>query len=260
VILLLAGTHEGPRIAEALRTRGLPVLASTVRAHAADSLRRQGVMARSGALDAEGLEALIRTRGVRIVLDATHPFATGARAAAQAASRATGAAYVRYERPRAPYPPSPGLLWVPDHETAAAEAVRRGGTVFLAVGVRSLAVYARYRDEPGLRLVARLLPTAEDLAEAERLGFDQRDLVAVAGPFSAELERALWRHFGATVLVTKDSGRVAGGSDKVRTALEAGLTAVVIRRPPPPDAPWFEDIERLAAYVEALWTSPPTLS
>lgn len=256
MILLLAGTHEGPRIAEALQGRGLPVLASTVRAHAAAAFAARGVAARSGPLDAEGLAALVRAHGVRVVLDATHPFATGARAAAQAASRAAGVPYVRYERPRVAHPSSPRLLRVPDHEAAAAEAARLGGTVFLAVGVRSLAAYAAHRGRPGLRLVARLLPTADDLDEARRLGFDQRDLVALTGPFRADLEEALWRHFGATVLVAKDSGRVAGGADKVRAALDAGLTVVLVRRPPPPEAPWFEDVDALVAYVATLWTSP----
>jgi precorrin-6A/cobalt-precorrin-6A reductase len=254
VILLLAGTHEGSRIAAALRARDLPVLASTVRPHAAATFTAQGVPARAGALDTEGFAALVHARGVRVIVDASHPFAVGVRAAAPAASRRTGVPYVRYERPRPTYPPSPRLLWAADHRAAAAEAARLGGTVFLAVGIHSLPAYAPYRGQAGLRLVARLLPTAEDVGEARRLGFDQRDLVALAGPFRADLERALWRHFGVTTLVAKDSGPVAGGDDKVPVALDAGLTVILVRRPPPPEAPCFEDVDALAGYVRWLWT------
>jgi hypothetical protein len=73
LIRLLARTHEGPSAATALRAGELPELALTVRARAADAFRVRGIAGRAGPLDTGRLGALIRTRGVGIVLDATHP-------------------------------------------------------------------------------------------------------------------------------------------------------------------------------------------
>ena len=56
------------------------------------------------------------------------------------------------------------------------------------------------------------------------------------GPTSSELDAALLRHLGATVLVTKDSGDAGGLREKLRAAELAGATAVVVERPAEPDA------------------------
>ena len=51
------------------------------------------------------------------------------------------------------------------------------------------------------------------------------------GPFSEELNRALIRQLGTSVLVTKASGRAGGFEEKIRAARACGNTVVVIHRP-----------------------------
>jgi precorrin-6A/cobalt-precorrin-6A reductase len=51
------------------------------------------------------------------------------------------------------------------------------------------------------------------------------------GPFSLELNRALFKQYGAEVVVTKNSGVVGGTDTKIAAALELALPVVVINRP-----------------------------
>lgn len=206
------------------------------------------------------------TRGSRLldeaaaVVDATHPFAEEiSRQAARACGR-RGLPYLRYERPAGDVPD--GVLTASDAAEAADLAVRAAlaepskaptspstapadscaaptspstaPTIFLTVGSKSVATYADAAHAAGVRVVARVLPIAESVNACMAAGLEPRDIVAMQGPTSAVLDAALLRHFGARVLVTKESGAAGGFDEKLRAAELAGATAVVVARPAAP--------------------------
>ena len=83
----------------------------------------------------------------------------------------------------------------------------------------------------GCRIIARVLPDPVVLQECAGLGFRPRDIVAMEGPFSHELNVALFREYGAEVIVTKNSGQVGGSDTKISAAMELNLSLVMIGRP-----------------------------
>ncbi|GMA48762.1 hypothetical protein GCM10025857_01190 [Alicyclobacillus contaminans] len=89
----------------------------------------------------------------------------------------------------------------------------------------------RLLNQPNLRLVIRLLPRVDNLQMCAELGIPQENIVAMQGPFSYELNRALYAHFRTTLMITKDSGEPGAVDEKVQAALDAGVEVVVIRRP-----------------------------
>jgi len=94
------------------------------------------------------------------------------------------------------------------------------------------------------------VPTVENLQRCEALNIDQSDIVALQGPFSEALNRAIYDHFSVDVLVTKESGAEEGVTEKVKPALERGTHAVIIRRPQLVDgANSFVDQESLVRYL-----------
>ena len=52
------------------------------------------------------------------------------------------------------------------------------------------------------------------------------------GPFSEELNLALFHQFQIQILVTKESGKAGGFWEKLRAAQKADVRTVVIGRPP----------------------------
>jgi cob(I)alamin adenosyltransferase len=119
---------------------------------------------------------------------------------------------------------------------AADHAASSGGAILLTVGAKTVEVYVAAARKAGARAVARVLPTQESLHACAAAGLEPRDVIAMQGPTSAQLDAALLRHLGATVLVTKDSGDAGGLYEKLRAAELAEATAVVVERPPDPDA------------------------
>jgi precorrin-6A/cobalt-precorrin-6A reductase len=58
-----------------------------------------------------------------------------------------------------------------------------------------------------------------------------QDIVAIQGPFSHELNVAMFRQTGADVIVTKNSGVIGGSDSKFTAAMELGLPIIMIDRP-----------------------------
>lgn len=245
VILVLAGTSEAREIIAGLAARGQAVVATATTAYGAALARQAGAReVLVTALTPAGLAGVLKDYRVRLVIDATHPFATGISAIARQCCRQEEVPYLRYARStRIPGTPGQRHL-VDDWPEAAARAGELGEVIFLTIGSRHLDAFKPLMEQ-GKKIVARVLPDADSLAACKRAGLTPADVVAMQGPFTVELNRALFRAYGAQVMVTKESG-VAGGLDtKLEAAQQLGLAVVMVRRPPEEGA--------TVSSLDALW-------
>jgi precorrin-6A/cobalt-precorrin-6A reductase len=236
VILVLGGTSDACALADELRVSGHDVLLSAASAYGARLAGEHGTPTRGGALDAAGLAELIADAAA--VVDATHPFAEVVTGAAKEACALSGRPYLRVARPAADLPER--VVRAADSAEAARLAVEHaastGGAILLTVGAKTLHDYVPAALGAGVRVVARVLPTEGGVRACAEAGLEPRDVIAMQGPTSVELDAALLRHLGATVLVTKDSGDTGGLGEKLRAAELAAATAVVVERPADPEA------------------------
>lgn len=258
MILLLSGTSEGRILGARLRAEGLPFVASVTTPEA-----RQLFAAIDPApevlvtrLSTEALAILLRERQVCAILDATHPFAQHiSETAIQAAAQAQ-IPYVRYERPSTSrtgvlqVDECEAMITAPDVETAAHICLERGSRVFLTTGTKTLPMF---RQVMACKWVmARILPTLASLSQALQAGLPPAQILALRGPFSEELERALLREYRIDLLVTKDSGAAGGFDTKLKAAAALRVPAVVVSRPPLQYPNLCHDLEQAVQTVIAL--------
>ncbi|MBB6284284.1 precorrin-6A/cobalt-precorrin-6A reductase [Geobacillus subterraneus] len=231
MILLLAGTSDARELAVTVQNEGYEVLATVVTDHAAEQLEAAGVRAHIGRLDAAQLARLAKANGARAIVDASHPFAEEASKNAMQAATEAGLPYIRYER-QASSLAFGTVTFVDSYEEAAELAAEKGGVVMLTTGSKTLDIFAaKLLGRPDVRVIARMLPRKDNLEKCERLGFAQEQIVAMQGPFTKELDLALFRHFGVTLVITKESGKVGFVDEKLAAAEELGIETIVIRRP-----------------------------
>jgi precorrin-6A/cobalt-precorrin-6A reductase len=231
VIVVLAGTRDGRELAAFLARQGWPVSVAVVSDYGRKLAAQDGLTVHTGCRDTVALVALLKSEGALALVDASHPYAANASQNAQAACAALGLPYLRFERPPAPLPAYDKLHRAADAAHAARLAAELGKVIFLATGSRTLAVF---KNEPllaGRRLIARVLPEPEVLTACRQLGFVPADIIALQGPFSHQLNLALFREYAADVLVTKNSGFVGGADSKFSAAVELCLSLIVIDRP-----------------------------
>ena len=234
MILVLAGTSEGREMIAALSARGRQVTATALTPYGAELARAAGAAESiSGPLAEDGLSVLLESRPFAAVVDCTHPFAAGVTGMARRVCRRLGVPYYRYSRPPAELPSHPLVRPVRDWEEAVnAVAALDCEVIFLAIGTRRLSDFIRSPFLRHKRLVARVLPEVDSLALCRSLGLLPRDIVAVQGPCSHELNLALYRHCGAGAVVTKEDGTAGGLEAKISAALALEIPVVVVMRPP----------------------------
>ena len=193
MIFMLAGTSDARDLALALQSAGHAVTATVVTESAASSLADVGLPHLIGRLTAEQMATIILDQGYQLVVDASHPFAEEASKNAMAAAEQAQVPYIRYERAHEHYA-HPLITVVKDYEEAAKLAAEKRGVIMLTTGSKTLATFTKVlQGLENTRVIARMLPRLDNMEKCEALGVAQRDIVAIQGPFSKELNEALFR-------------------------------------------------------------------
>ena len=268
-VIIFGGTTEGRVLAEAAARGGAHVVLSVATDYGEEVLEAiqdmEGIDIHKGHLDTGKMISLIDDVKPCVVFDATHPYAEEVTASVSAAAAAAGVKYVRIRRDigahaadpagsaapvpdvkAAPDPPSmpetsagaaggaADITYVPDVSAAAAVLNRTAARAFITTGSRGAAAFGRVKDAEN-RLTIRVLPSEEAVKLCRDAGFKGKNIICMQGPFSADLNEAMFRAAGAEILVTKSSGKTGGFPEKIEAARRLGMKVIVIT--PPEDIP-----------------------
>lgn len=228
-IFLIAGTEDGRELAEFLVARNFEVTASVVSDYGRRLLETcAGIKINDKPLDKDGLEKILREESFEFLVDASHPYAKNVSANAISAAQAAQIIYIRYERAESDFTYEK-IFKVADYGAAARKAAELGKNIYLTTGSRNLKIFVELLR--GCNLTVRILPTAEVLSQCESLGLSPKQIVAMQGPFSTELNVELFKHANAEVIVTKNSGKIGGADTKLAAAQILNLPVVMVERP-----------------------------
>ena len=223
-IVIFGGTTEGRELSRLLREAGAEVTVCVASDYGGEEQARvPGVETRIGPLSEE--EKLELLRGAPLCVDATHPYARHVSGSVREACRKAGTEYLRLLRPPGA---CNGAYPVESAEEAADRLRHREGNILLTTGAKELPAFAGLDPE---RLFPRVLPSRESIAACEEARIPHRNIIAMQGPFSRELNAAIIRQYGIRYVVTKDGGAPGGFPEKAAAARETGAELIVLRRP-----------------------------
>ncbi|REG82216.1 precorrin-6A/cobalt-precorrin-6A reductase [Marinomonas pollencensis] len=221
-VLLLGGTADGRRMADALHQAGVRVvysLAGLVRVPKVDCELVVGGFTQFG-----GLSQYIKDHQITLILDVTHPYAQTMSGKAVAAARASGIPCWRFHRPA--WQPVTGDDWrYYDDDTQLLSALKEFHTPLLSAGQVS---------EPLLRMILKndnLTSVIWRTAVAAKFALPERvQWIKAIGPFALEDERELLLGHNVDVIVSKNSGGLATYA-KLEAARELGIPVLLHERP-----------------------------
>lgn len=219
-MLLLGGTTEASRLAQALAQAGVDAVFSY--AGRTDAPIAQPLSTRVGGFGGvAGLQAFLQAERISHVVDATHPFAAQMSSNAVQACAAAGVPLLALERPA--WRAQGGDVWthVADIDAAVQALPAEPARVFLAIGKQNLSPFLACSQHWYL---LRLVDPVLDLPAA------RGHVVLDRGPFTLQGDRALLQAHGITHIVAKNSGG-AGAEAKLVAARELGLPVILIDRP-----------------------------
>ncbi len=223
-VVIFGGTTESRELSAALAARGVAVTVCVATDYGREEQGEvPGVTVLTGRRSEP--EKLALLRAAALCVDATHPYATSITGSVKAACDAAGVPYRRLLRHAGD---TEGAAVVSDAAEAAAYLQATAGNILLTTGAKELPAFAALPRE---RLYVRVLPSHESIAACEAAGLPHRNIIAMQGPFSEELNAALLRQYNIACLVTKDGGAVGGYPEKLRAARTCGVRVIVLRRP-----------------------------
>ena len=229
-IFLMAGTEDGRKLAEYLSENHYEVTASVVSEYGKKLLAQyENISVNDKKLDAAELAEILTAGKFDALVDASHPYAENASRNALKACNDINIPYLRFERATGEFERLEGIYHVADYEQAAVKAAELGKNIFLTTGSKTLKIFVELLKD--CNITARVLPTAEVLAECEKLGLTPKQIIAVQGAFSTEMNIEMFKHAQAEVIVTKDSGKIGGADTKIAAAQVLKIPVVVIDRP-----------------------------
>lgn len=231
MIFLIAGTKDGRELAGFLLQEGYEVTASVISQYGKQLAEQyEGIKVNDKPLDENELVAYLSQNNITALVDASHPYAVNVSQNAMNAAHKANIPYIRYERAEVPFEYDK-LYTVDSYEKAAELAGSLGKSIFLTTGSRNVKAFTTSPHLKECFIAARILPTADVIAEVTALGLTPENIIALQGPFSLELNKALFAQYHADVIVTKDSGFVGGADKKFEAAREMNLPVVMIARP-----------------------------
>ncbi|MCI5568797.1 MAG: precorrin-6A reductase [Lachnospiraceae bacterium] len=256
-ILVFAGTTEGRELSDWLCEKKTEHILSVATDYGKEVLSDN--MYRSvhcGRMDDKGIEKFIRENDIKVVVDATHPFAKEATENIKTAAAASGVGYLRLERgigEEAPeQSPINGKKRIFKDAGECADALKEtSGNILLTTGSKELSGFC-VDEEIRSRLYVRVLPAFESLEICEKNGIARGNIIAMQGPFSEAMNEALIKEYDIKLMVTKDSGKTGGFYEKEAAAAKTGTELFIIGRPDETQGLGFYEVcSRLESYIKS---------
>ncbi len=261
-VLIYAGTTEGRELAQELARERIYCdisVATEYGRQIMDEKISPYICILQGRMTAKQMRLKCENEQYLAVVDATHPFATEVSVNIRESLKGLDIPYFRLGREK--IPGEEGERQAGERQTgerqagerqageqqaeeqnymarkyfqntaACVEALKKTeGKIFLTTGSKELSAFCR-EETIRKRLVVRVLPGMESLQECVRNGLEGRQIIAMQGPFSKEMNLAMIRQYQASVLVTKESGKTGGEDTKLAAAGEAQIPSYIILRP-----------------------------
>ncbi len=223
MILVFGGTTEGRKAVEVLEEAGSLYYYSTRSdGQKIDLIHGVHLM---GDLDVPKMIAVCKENGIRLIVDAAHPFAEELHRNLLFLAKHINAPIIRYDRI---YPPhSSEVVWCKDFQEAVTLLEAHGIQRLLALtGVNTigrLSPYWEKHEACWFRILNRR--ASQMIAKANR--FPEERLVYYEDDETADLIERLHPE----AIITKESGLSGGFCEKVESARQAGIKVFAVERP-----------------------------
>lgn len=223
MIWILGGTHEVPLLIRELNNYENIIV--TVVTDEAKEFLPKDLKVRVGALTEEEKLKFVEDNNIDLIIDMTHPFARHIKKSIKDFATKYNIEFIRFNRHISSFDDA-DIIYVEDYESAIKKIESLKGTFFFTTGVNEADKFFSVKGEN--RFIFRILPSVKSVQKITDIGVELKDICAMLGPFSTELNEELLKTYDADYLVTKNSGDGSGIGEKVRAAKNLGVKVIMI--------------------------------
>ncbi|MBW6409227.1 cobalt-precorrin-6A reductase [Clostridium weizhouense] len=231
MIGFILGTSEGKKILSLINEYTEDIAITTATNYGGELLKKFKFKSlNTKPLNKENMIKWIKENKIKILVDASHPYAKEVTNNAIECSKELKINYVRYERLGALEEiQGEDIIRVKNYEEAIELMKSLDGNVLNTTGSNNISKFLDINFN--YRVLHRILPSYEVLRKIIQAGVKIEDIIALKGPISYELEKAFINQYNIKAVLTKDSGIQGGVLEKLKAVRECNIKLIVIENP-----------------------------
>lgn len=179
----------------------------------------------SKALTLEEMDIFVKENKIDMIVDLSHPYAVEVSKNAIEISKKNKIEYIRYEREVVEID---GIIEFKNIEDMINYIDSSEKRVLSTIGGNNIAKFKNMRYLSNVYF--RVLPKSEILKKMEECGILAKNIIAMQGPFSKELNIALIKQLNINCLITKKSGDTGGEREKIEASKETGIELLYLTK------------------------------
>lgn len=227
-VCILGGTTEGRLLAEFLSEYQVEVDLYIATDYGEQFVKElSNVNIHQKRLDKEQMIELFSKNKFDCIVDATHPFAKIVSHNAKTAAEYCNIQYYRIVRQTNKNKES---IYFDSVEYITTYLNCTDGNILLTTGSKDLDKFKDVKNYEK-RIFLRILPMESSLKKAIELGYSNKNIICMQGPFSEDLNVAMINSIGAKFLVTKESADTGGFNEKVNSCIKTKIKCLVLKKP-----------------------------
>jgi len=226
-VCIFGGTTEGRLFAEFLSKKNIKADLFIATEYGQQFVKNiENINVYQKRLDEKEMTNLFLKKKYDYVIDATHPFAKIVSENIIKSTHVSGTKHIRIIR--SSYE-NKGCTYFDTFNDCIDYLKNKEGNIFLSTGSKNLdkfTIVKNYQE----KTYVRILPMESSLKRCIDLGFLNKNIICMQGPFSEELNIAMINSTNAKYLVTKESSSSGGFDEKVQACIKTGTECLVIRK------------------------------
>ncbi len=230
MILVLGGTSDSIKICKKLNEDFKEdYILSVTTSYGAELAKNSVDKIVIGKLDRIEMIKFIDENNIRLIIDATHPYAIEVSTNAMDCCEDANIPYIRYERKSLLEKLSYNKAYIVENIDKACKLAKdKGQNIFIGTGSKNLPeIVEKIKNK---NLIVRVLPTSDVLVSCEKLGLNCDNIIAMKGPFSEKINEEFYKHYNIDLVITKESGIEGGFLEKINACKNLDIPVIIIER------------------------------
>ncbi len=228
MIWVIGGTKDSRDFLEKFASADKNIIVSTATEYGGKLLEGLPVKVISEKLPLETMRVFIEKNSIDIIVDMSHPYAFEVSKNAMRAAEEFSIPYYRFEREE--------IQIIPDRfsefeniDDLVKYCDGLEGNILVTLGSNNIEHFAEVKELK--KFYFRILPKWDMVKKCEDNGILPKNIIAMQGPFSLNMNKAMIEQLNIKYLVTKKGGDTGGEKEKTDACNEKGIEVILLDKP-----------------------------
>lgn len=247
MIWVIGGTKDSREFLEKICKKTTDIIVTTATEYGGRLLENLPIKIVCQKLTYPMMIEFIEYEGIDQIIDLSHPYAVEVSQNALKASKEKGIKYLRFEREELSFLPK--LYKEFDKiEDIIKYIYDKNENILVTLGSNNIPFFSQLENLN--KCYFRILPKWDMVKKCEDIGILPKNIIAMQGPFSKSMNKAMIEQYDIKYIITKQAGDTGGEREKIEAAEESGIEVIFLTRPKIDYPNCYNSIDELLLNVE----------